>query len=590
MTRGTAGVERAVQIGAITLAILYLVSGILYLCFSYWNVTEQDFWRIYDICLNHSWLESALLKFNGHSLFFPAFIWLADLRFFRGYQVMLFIAGLILLILSTALLMVPVWRDRTLDFTAKCLATLTLVVGSFWMGRAAITASGGFNCMNSLVMLGAAGAFLFLPRMRSDSPHFWQATILTICAALVTTFSFGTGLGLWPSLFFLGWSLRLPWRSLGILVGATLVAAVIYRLLPPPEGGFSLLGGRNSPGLLSVVAIQHLCRLIGTPLLHSVTAWQKIQVTAPVIESSGWLLWGGAAGLVLAATVTAPRLFRSDLKGNSLEFLGLALISLNLCTLVLVVAGRMEHFRALPFEVAAPRYMFWSSLFWSGILLVAIHHACRTRWLLWPCIFLAFAVSVFAWREHCDEGLHWRYARFLADECATSLINGVADPARLLAPNQEQVDALAPQLQAHRLDMFAEGLQDWIGKPVSQLFAGRRNLKHFHGRARAERLVGGRDQTTAVKVTGHLSVKKHAPERNIVIVDPTGKVVGIARSFHSDKFWNWLLYGNRMSDGRLGGYIRNYNPKLRYTLRAVAKNAVSEQTIDVAPLPPSSPQ
>jgi hypothetical protein len=40
-----------------------------------------------------------------------------------------------------------------------------------------------------------------------------------------------------------------------------------------------------------------------------------------------------------------------------------------------------------------------------------------------------------------------------------------------------------------------------------------------------------------------------------------------------------------MLDGQLTGYIRNYNPELHYVLRATAKNSVSEQTIDIAPLP-----
>ena len=178
----------------------------------------------------------------------------------------------------------------------------------------------------------------------------------------------------------------------------------------------------------------------------------------------------------------------------------------------------------------------------------------------------------------------------MSEQSATCLINGVRDPDRMLFREMKQIDILAPQLRARRLDMFAEGLQDWIGKPVSKLFGDRRNLTYFHGSARAERLAGGRDQTTAVKVTGQLSVKEHAPQRNMVIVDPTGTVVGIARSFHSDRFWNCLLYGNRMSDGPLGGYIRNYNPELHYVLRAVAENGVSEQTIDIAPLPPSRTQ
>jgi hypothetical protein len=586
MDKFMTGVNRAVQICAVFLTAIYFVSGVLYLCFAYWNVTEQDFWRIYDICLNHTWLESALLKFNGHSLFFPAFIWLADLRFFHGYQVMLFVVGLVLLIISTSLLLFPVWGDRTLDLTSKCLATLTVVVGSFWMGRATITASGGYNCMASFVMLGTAASFLLLPRMRGGNPHFWRTTILIVFAGFVATFSWATGLALWPSLLFLGWYLRLPWRSLALLVLGAILAGVIYRLLPPHEGGVAFLGGPGSPGVISLVALKHLCRLVGGPLFHSVLAWEKAQATAEVIQSSAWLLWGGAAGLILAAMVVAPRLLRRDLKGNSVEYIGLAMISFSLLAIVLVVAGRVEHFRRLPFEVAAPRYLFWSSLFWAGILLVLLYHAHRVRWLRWPCIVTVFGASLFAWQEHFDEGLHWRYARYLADECATSLINGVVDPARLLAPTQDQVDVVAPQLRSHRLDMFADGLQDWIGRPVSELSGGRQDSRHFRGRATMERLSGGPDQATAVKVTGTILAKKAHPQPTMVILDPKGTVVGIARSFDSHYFLNRLLYGRRMSGGVLAGYIRHYDATLPYVLRAVGAKGVSKDIIAVVPLPP----
>jgi hypothetical protein len=196
---------------------------------------------------------------------------------------------------------------------------------------------------------------------------------------------------------------------------------------------------------------------------------------------------------------------------------------------------------------------------------------------------LAFPIA--GWQEHRDEGLHWRYARFLAEQGATSLINGVVDPARLLAPKQEQIDSVAPTLRVRRLDMFAEGLQDWIGLPVSQLFGGRRDLRPFRGRAAMQRLVGGRDQGTAVKVSGQLFVGEGHPQPTMVIIDPKGTVVGIARSFESNKFLNRLLYGGRMSNGQFTGYIRDYNPALPYVLRAIGENGVSQEQITIDPLP-----
>ncbi len=575
--------DRAVQIGALLFAAIYFVSGLLYLCLSYWDVTAQDFWRLYYVCLNSPWLESTLFKVNNHSVILPTLIWLANLRFFHGSHQVLFIIGLTLLLISTALLLLPVWRDRAIDLTGKCLATLALSFGSFWMGRAMITTSGGFNIMTSLVVLGAAVAFLLLPKLaRSYSPD-WRTTSRIVLAGLLASFSFGTGLALWPTLLFLGWYLRVPWRSLAILLVAAAFVVVFYRLLPPPDRNLVFRADAKSPGLFSITALQHLCTLVGGPVFYSVAALQETRVSPGLIRSSGWLLWGGAAGLVLAAVVAFPRLRRRDLKGNSIEFIGLALISLNLCALMLIVAGRVLHFQKLPFETAAPRYLFWSSLFWTGILLVTIHHASRRPWLRWPCILVVFGFPLLAWQAQRDEGFRGRYARFLADESAISLINGVTDPARLLAPHQEDVDQLLPTLRARRLDMFADGLQDWIGQPVAQLFGGREKRGPFRGRAALQRLKGGRDQDSAVKVSGQL-VAEGRPPHHMVIVNPAGTVVGVACSFGSNRFLNRLLYGGRMPNGQLAGYIKNYNADTRYSLRAAGPDGVSTERIAIAPL------
>ncbi len=583
MDRGAKTAERAVQIGALLFAAIYFLSGILYLCLSYWNVTAQDFWRLFYVCVHYPWLESTFYKVNNHPIILPNLIWLADLRFFHGSHLVLFIIGLTLLLISTALLLLPIWRDREIDFTGKCLATLALSFGSFWMGRSMITASGGFNIMTSSVVLGAAVAFLLLPKIAANSPD-WRTTALIVLAGFFASFSFGTGLALWPTLLFLGWYLRVPWRPLAIFVIAAAVVVVIYRLLPPPDKNLVFRADARSPGLISSTALQHLFMLVGGPLFYSVTALQETRVSPGLIQTSGWLIWGGVAGLVLAAVVTLTSLWRRDLKANSVEFIGLALISLNLCALLLIVAGRVLHFQALPFETAAPRYLFWSSLFWTGILLVAIHHASRWPWLRWPCVVVVFAFPLVAWQEHRDEGFRVRFARLLADESAISLINGVTDPARLLASHQEDIDLLLPILRARRLDMFAEGLQDWIGQPVTQLFGGREKREPFRGRAALQRLKGGRDQDSAVKISGQL-VAEGRPPHHMVVVDPAGTVVGVARAFGSNRFLNRLLYGGRMPNGQLAGYIKNYDADTRYFLRAAGPDGVSTERIAIAPLP-----
>ena len=124
MRKFAALVERAVQICAAVAAFVFLISGVVYLYLGRQPVTKWDYWWLYHFCLNHTWLESALHSHGGHSLFFPSFFWLTDLHFFHGNQLLLFFAGLVLLFITVALLLILVWRDETAGLTAKVPAAL----------------------------------------------------------------------------------------------------------------------------------------------------------------------------------------------------------------------------------------------------------------------------------------------------------------------------------------------------------------------------------------------------------------------------------------------------------------------------------
>src|SRR5438093_8519070 len=263
--------ERAAQICATLAAFAFLVSGIVYLYLGRWTVTHADYFAIYDFGFNHTWLESALETSNDHSLFFPSFLWLADLRFFHGNQLPLFLAGLSLLLITVGLLLVPVWRDKTVGLTAKILSTLVVIIGNFWMARAVITVSGGFNCENSLTMAGAALAFLLLPTMCPGSPRLLPATLIVVCAGFVASFSFGGGLAIWPTLLLLAWCLRLPWRTLVLLGTSALAAALVYEMIPVLHFSWPKASA-VSPGN-PISALTNFCRLLGSPVLSTIAAW-----------------------------------------------------------------------------------------------------------------------------------------------------------------------------------------------------------------------------------------------------------------------------------------------------------------------------
>src|SRR5207244_6560748 len=147
--------ERAVQICATLAAFAFLASSVVYLYLGRWTVTHQDYWWIYDFYLNHSLIESALLTYAHHSLFFPSFLSQADLRFFHGNQLPLFLAGLALLLITVGLLLVPVWRDKTVGLTAKILSKLVFIVGNFLLTQVFIYIYGTYVSVNLIIDVDA---------------------------------------------------------------------------------------------------------------------------------------------------------------------------------------------------------------------------------------------------------------------------------------------------------------------------------------------------------------------------------------------------------------------------------------------------
>jgi hypothetical protein len=604
MHKVVAVAERVAQACAALGALVFLTSGVVYLYVGRWIVTKADYWRIYDFCLNHTWLESALHKHFQHSLFFPSFFWLADLQFFHGRQLPIFFAGLALLFLSVALLLVPVWRDRTVGLTAKIIATFVVIAGSFWAPRSHITASGGFNVICSLVMVGALVAILALPKMGANSARTWSATVIVVFAAFVASFSFGAGLAIWPTLLFLIWSLRLQRRSLVAVGIAALVTMVIYQQLPPRSEDYRAIQAVASTGP-SLVPM--LCRLAGGPFFYAAEGWHQRPFSAEEAHSSVLSLWCGGAGVAIAVVAIVLAMIRRDLAKSSFKFIGMALLTFNFIAMALAVAVNRVRGPGFEFEFLSPRYLFWSTLFWTGLLLVAIQRVESQHWLRWPVYLVALALPILALPEHYRYGLHLRTAN-AADECAAlSLVAGVRDERQIIALWRfpDWIYRVAEQLRARRLDMFADGLQDWIGQAEANLFGGRRKRVKLEGRCTVVALVQCNDGSPAARVTGQAVKSRHVPRiirwamipaswilgkevknesttpKTLVIVDQTGVIRGLARSSPISPFINRVFYLRKVQTNAFVGYIRDYNPQLRYVVRSADDQILSEEKIPV---------
>jgi hypothetical protein len=593
--------ERATQICAAIFASAFLVTGVVYLLLGSYPATNEDFWSIYEFYFSHSWWQTAVQKYADHSLFFPNFFWLASVKFFHGSQLPLTLIGLALLFTTAALLLLSVWRDETTGRTMKIMATMVVIVGNFWMGREAITCFGGFNSQNSLTTAAAALCFVLI----RGTSRFWLRILIIIGAGFVSSFSCGQGFAIWPTLLLLAWCLRFRWPAIVAIGVGTLVAIITYELLPPLSEDYRVIQAAGSGG---ITLVAHLCRLISSPVLYAAAGstgdWRETFVHSK--QSSALALWPGAVGLVLAGVIVIRRVVRRDLGKSSLEIAGLGLLVFNVAAVMMIAAGRIQYFHTLPSEVLAPRYLFWSSLFWTGLFLVAIQRAEHLRWGGWLAVVFASAAVIFAWPEHYLMWFHSRVAKCRAEEAATAVINGVVDDnSRFLALDPRQIGRVAPQLRAHRLDMFADGLQDWIGLNETSLFRGRRKPEDLRGKCRVSKLVEYDNGALAARVVGDAITRQHVPPvvrwaitpvswivgnevtkgyvppARLVIVDPTGVVRGVARSCSLTLVANLVFYQGSFPSTDFVGYIRDYNPQVQYVVRSADDDSLSEETIPV---------
>jgi hypothetical protein len=586
---GSMGAEWVAQFCAILAGVIFLLSGIVYLDLGHWTVTHLDFWNIYHVCLNHTWLESALLKHNGHSLFFPSFLWLADLRFFHGNQQVIFFAGLALFFITASQLFILVWRDKNVTPATKAMSALVLIIGNFWMARANITASGGFTWVSSLLLGGVELAFIYLPSMRTNSGRFWPATLAVVFGGVLASFSFGAGFATWPALLFLAWCLRLPRRSFAILLTAAFASAVVFILLPPHS---SPPRGLHTPfAVLPAVSagLVGLCRVLGAPIFYAASGWYAKPLRAEAALSSFFVLWCGAFSLTVAAITMGFSIIRRNLPKSGLALTGMALVAFNLIAMILIVIGRAEHFRTLPFHVMAPRYLFFSTLFWAGLLLLAIQHSESKPWLRWATHIGVLALPVLVFPSHYKDGLTWRWARHRAESGATSLINGVQDEQQVksLFPVFKQIFyGVAGELRARRLDMFADGLQDWIGVNEAAIFGGRHKRVELQGQCRVDALLLCDNGAPAARIVGHVSKHGRLVPKTFVIADPTGVICGIARSstiYSESPLINRAFYLSKFRPNvTFLGYIRGYDANLQYLVRSADSRTLSDETIAVS--------
>ena len=572
-------IERLFKWIVALLALGFLASGIAALFYGHTTVTVFDMWQLYDIALHRPFWQAATLKYGSHSILFPTLIWLADIKLFHANQQILFIVALIFLVASAAMLAVAVWQDRTIGATPKLVAVLVIIVVNFSMGRAAITAIGPFNCICSLVVLGALVAFHCLAMVSRSAAHYWPKMALLTVFAIISSFSFGSGFAVWPTLLFLGWSARLSWRSLSFILVAGLMAVIVYALLPGAPVHIA-----SEDAISPITALARYCDLLGAPVFYAIIFWTSNPIASKANMASSIPAIFGAIGLGLAVFSLGRRLILRDLGRSTLQWVALALTFFTFVAIGFIVAGRTAQMHIAPGEVIAPRYLFWSSLFWGGLALIAIHKAEIVSFLRWPVWVTLSALPFLVLPQHYQGAIWSRTVQLLMESAATSLINGVCDQKTVVVMyrNPPAVYNLAKRFQRQRLDMFRNGMQDWIGISADEL--ARQKAAHsidLKGDFSVQTTVQCEGKAPSARVVGWAIEQKQQVPSEIIFVDPQGIICGLARPTQISPAVNREHNLFRFTASEFLGYIRNYNPQTSYFARSIDEDGISTQVLPV---------
>jgi len=285
----------------------------------------------------------------------------------------------------------------------------------------------------------------------------------------------------------------------------------------------------------------------------------------------------------LAAGAVIPRLVRRDLGASKLQFIAFALTVFNFVAMGFIVIGRTAHMHASPGEIVAPRYMFWSSLLWPGLFLIFVQNVDSKKWARWPTFSVLSALPLLIFPEHYQAAAWGRHVHLIMESAATSLINGVCDTDMVaqMYPTPATVYSLAKQYRQRRLDMFADGLQDWIGVSETNLFGGHYKSVELKGSIAVQSLVRCANGAPAARVTGWAIERETSIPKQLILVNAGGKVCGLARPTEIRTNINGQYKLPKFATSGFLGYIRDYNPQTPYFVRSADDKRLSRETLRV---------
>jgi hypothetical protein len=349
------------------------------------KVLYADPWRFMAHFLTTPWPWNVLEADNGHRELFPNLVRVLELEWLHANQWLQITVGAALACATAAVLAWGIHREPA-GAAAKATVLFFAVAGIFWLGNERSLAHGNESVHVYLVTLCLTlGCWLLSDRSADASP---KRLAIVAVLGIVATFSFGSGIACFAGYVMVLLLRRAPWSSVGAVVAGAIVAVALHFSL-----GNTGLG--NAGGGPSLQLVPQLSRWLSAPFVYA--AWPLLDSSAaaqiPIasardaalllaqgfeslfgqVRTATWpnalLAVGGIGWLLLSSRAT----WRQP-TARRMQRVALAMAWFALTVGVLVCVSRAGYFVQYPQQVVAPRYVPWSSLFWSGLAMATVLH------------------------------------------------------------------------------------------------------------------------------------------------------------------------------------------------------------------------
>lgn len=464
--------KRGAMIAAMLVALVFVVVGVLVMTLVSPQVPYADQWRFYARLIEQPFPANVLAADNGHREVLPNLVRLAELRWFGANQQVQIAIGVMLALATWLLLARVIWRDAS-SRALRVAAVLLLSIGVFWLGNQRALAHANDAVHAYLVTTFLVLGLMLVARARPHAEAGF-ATLATLCA-LAATFSFGSGVATLPALLFVLALRRAPLRAWLPVLAGLVIAVVLY-----VSGA-----GHDTTTTLRVDVFAQLgilLRWLAAPFVY--VFWPLLdaavaamlptparEIALPVAGAWTGLfgdvhraLWPqaliGAIGIasLIAAGVRERRMWRLPAPAPRIA-LGVAFFALAVGAIVAI--SRLDYFLVHPDQVQAPRYLVWSSLFWSALAIAALLRMRRAR----LGFALAFGAAALIAPSEVWMGRLASNMQVAADQAALGGVVGVlARDERLGETVFDELAHALPLLEREGVAMYAWPESPWLDR------------------------------------------------------------------------------------------------------------------------------